>query len=258
MKKFQKLSLLLALVLLLAVPAAAAQYSSAYDLFVSWEQNGYPDFVAGVYSVDGGSMLAIQLVAGCEDQADTLRAMVDGELTIEFGAAYSYSELQRINEEIVEQYLGDGAVFSCGIGWMSVDGEVIGFGESGTESRVTVGVKAERAQEYAAMFYEKYGGAVVVESSEGIVVDSTAAMEELALDAGHTNRRTVGYVVLALLLLTLTAGTVWLRGRRRLVVQTADGRTVTASRMSRRAVCDAVRRSEVEPARGFEDLKTKL
>lgn len=260
MKKLQKWGLLLALALLFAVPAAAALYDDAYDMFLDWEQNGYPEYVAGVYSADGGTELAIQLVSGQEDKADVLQAVTEAPLTIEYGAAYSYNELKRINDEIVAQYMavGGSAVVSCGVGWTSVDGETIGFGESGKEFRVVVGVLPDRAEEYAGLFQEKYGGAVVVESGDGFIAEDSLAREELAPDTGRESGWSVGYVLLTLLIVALAAGSLWVRYGKRRVVRTADGDEVTVTRVSRREARDAVRRSEVTPARGFEDLTKKL
>ena len=51
--------LLVCLTVLLAIPAAAAApYANAQALFEAWEREGYPDDVAGVYSVDGGPISA--------------------------------------------------------------------------------------------------------------------------------------------------------------------------------------------------------
>ena len=55
--------LLVCLTVLLAIPAAAAApYANAQALFEAWEREGYPDDVAGVYSVDGGTYLCILLL----------------------------------------------------------------------------------------------------------------------------------------------------------------------------------------------------
>ncbi len=257
MRKLWRMSLVLILAMGLGIAASAAQYATAADLFTAWEQSGYPDYVAGVYSADGGPALVIQLVAGYEDQADALQSMVDETLTLEFGAVYSHNELTRISHEIVEQYMGgDSPVVGCGVGWRSVDG----FGESGTESRVIVSVLTEHAQAYADQFYAAYGDAVVVESSEGISVDATTAVqEELAHDVGVESGWNVWYVLLTLLIAALAIGTLYIRYRPRRAAQTVDGERIPLGRVSRTEAETAVRESDpVTPRLDFDYLKRRL
>ncbi len=248
MKYVRKFGIALLLVLLLGVTVSAAQYGGAQDLFVEWETNGYPDYVAGVYSVDGGAELEILLVEGQEDKAEELQALVDQELTLEYGAIYSHNELMRINDEIVQAYMmnGDGKVVGCGVGWTVIDGEVSGFGESGRESRVTVSVLDDAAQEIADLFYEKYGDAVVVESTGGFTVtaeDMTAVRDQLALDSGRTINPGWPLWLRLLIFAFVLCTALWGITLRQRATQTA-GR---------------VRESKpAEPKTDFEDLKKKL
>lgn len=248
MKHIRKLGILFLVVLLFSVTAVASQYGSAYDLFAEWEANGYPDYVGGVSSLDGGSELVILLVEGQEDKAEELQALVDQELHLAYGAKYSQNELTRINDEIVQEYMinGDGKVVGCGVGWTVVDGEVTGFGESGRESRVTVSVLDDAAQEIADLFYEKYGDAVVVESTGGIAAtteDMSAVRDELALDMGRTYNPGLPLWLRLLIFAFVLCTALWAITLRRRDVQTAG----------------QVRESKpAEPKTDFEDLKKKL
>ncbi len=246
MKKIRKLTLIFLLVAALAVTVSAAQYGNANDLFTQWETDGYPDFVAGVYSADGGADLAILIVEGGEAEAKALQDVTAAELTFVYGAKYSQNELNRINDEIVQEYMigGDGKVVGCGTGWTVVNGEVTGFGESGKEFRVTVMVLDDAAQEYANVFYEKYGDAVVVEATDGIVTTDTAAVLEevsLSLDLGAsgTQRQWILLALFALVLLLLLC----VLTLRRRTMQTA--KKVASSK-------------PVQPRKDFEDLKKRL
>lgn len=248
MRFIRKCSLGLLFVLLFSVMVLAAQYGSAYDLFAEWEANGYPDYVGGVSSLDGGSELVILLVEGQEEKAEELQALVAQELNLAYGAKYSHNELTRINDEIVQEYMinGDGKVVGCGVGWTVVDGEVTGFGESGRESRVTVSVLDDAAQEYAGLFYGKYGDAVVVESTGGITAtteDMSAVRDELALDSGRTHNPGVPLWLRLLIFAFVLCTALWTITLRRRDAQTAG----------------QVRESKpAEPKTDFEDLKKKL
>ena len=186
--------------------------------------------------------------------ADTVRAMVEnpGGFTVATGGAYAYNALLAVQEEIVETHMvnGNGDVVACSVGWHTVDGKAAGFGESGKESRVIVSVKTEKGAEYAALLQEAYGGMVVVETSDGIFAEDTAAAE-------HRPGANPAWIVLAALAVCLLGSGVWLARRRALAA--ATGQVVTGGGpISRQAVRQAVRASEATPRRTFEDLRAQL
>lgn len=244
---------ILLLTAVLAGGATAAEFPTIMELYSDWEANGYPDSVAGVYSTNGGWEMSILLVEGYEDQADGILALMDSTdgITIETGAKYSHNALLAAYDEISATYMGNGDVVSCGLGWHTVDGEVTGFGESGKESRVVVGVKADKAQEYADLLAEQYGDMVVVETTDGIVLDTTA--EDSASAAGRSGLW-IGLAALAACL--LGSGVMFARRR---ALATATGQVITESgRLSRRAVARAVAQAQWTPKRTFVDLKARL
>lgn len=166
MRRIVSILLTLCLCLSLSSGVMAAPYADISALFQYWEQFGYPEDVAGVYSTDGSSdHLTVLLIGDTDGSREAeIRAMLndDSEVTFEPGT-YSQERLQQINQEITDGYLYEGSgVYSCGIGW-GADG---GFGESGSEFRVVVTVDETRLEEYTAAFSGVYGDAVVVEAGE--------------------------------------------------------------------------------------------
>lgn len=166
MRRMKLLRILITALLCIALStcALAADFANVYELFVHWEQNGYPPDVAGVYSNDGSmENLTIQLIGDTDGSREAeIRAMLEDDSTVSFEAGtYSTADLQRIHEEIVDTYMSDPAngIYSCGVGWSSEGG----FGPGGNESRVVVTVAEDRYAELLAALVDAYGGAVYVE-----------------------------------------------------------------------------------------------
>ena len=256
MKTIRFFCLFLAAALLLAA-SAFAQYQTAYGLYEDWTTNGFPDYVAGVHAQGSAESLVIQLVAGEEDKAEQLQAQCDETLQFIYGAAYSYNELLRIQEEIVSRYMGaDRPVVGCGVGWQSVDGAAGGFGESGKEFRVVVDVLEAEAQDYAKQFADAYGDAVRVNSTSGFVTtDDLVADVEFGVVRVNTSSALLPLLALLFVLLAVSAAVLL----RRRSLQTATGQTVTEEAISRAQTEEAVRDSApAEPVLGFEELKKRI
>lgn len=266
MKNWTKWLLALALAAALTGTALAAEFPTAYDLYSHWDTEGYPDYVCDVTSTDGGEGLTVLLVAGEEARADEVRAMVDDQstLTVETGGAYAYNELLRVHAAIVEEYMqgADSPVLGCGIGWHSVDGEVVGFGESGRESRVVVSVRAEEAEKLAAELGALYGGMICVESMDGeyILTEDTVTASETGMLLVGGAASASGRWALPLLVMLLAALTALLALRiRRPRAVTADGPDAPQPRrLTRRAVRARIQENAPAPQSGFEDLKKRL
>lgn len=228
--------LLVCLTVLLAIPAAAAApYANAQALFEAWEREGYPDDVAGVYSVDGGTYLCILLLDDTPEREAEILALLEDD-TVAFGqGTYSENEMRAVQAEIVERYMGgDSPVVSCGVGWTSEGG----FGENGKESRVVVDVLADEAEAYAARLWEEYGGIVVVQSSSGIILDTTAVEEQ----AGPP------WALLAVSLAALLAAAAFLTWFRPVcVVRTSTGQAALRRPLTRAQVLAAVRSGSAAP-----------
>lgn len=168
MKKLTCVLLALCLLWALCLSASAAQYADVFELMTDWEMNGYPPDVAGICSTDGSADHITILLVGDDDgsRAAEISAMLEDPSTITFGVgSYTEAALQAIDAEICEEFINnnpDSGIFACGVGW----GQNGGFGPGGNELRVVVDADPDRVEEYAGLFRERYGDAVVVEASE--------------------------------------------------------------------------------------------
>ena len=139
--------------------------------------------------------------------------MVEDASSVEIIVAdgsYGYNELLQVQETIAGEYMGTngkGGVVSIATGLALVDGKVVGFGESGKELRVIVGVQPPYADEFRNRFQKQYGDMVYVEVAED-VVRMDAVLEP---PVTHQYR---GYVIGVLALLA-SAAAVFLLIRRR-------------------------------------------
>lgn len=190
-------SILLAVFILCSVFMSAfatvEKFENVYELYEYWTLNdALPEWVASISSTDGSAdNLTITLVEGYEDKEDDLRTIIKdaSTLTIVTGASYSEAEMKKVQEEIVAEYMGPEApVVGVGIGWAVIDGEVTGFGESGTESRVCVTVLPEYYEEYSKILSDKYGAMVHVEignmATTETAIDTTAEESSIGIIGG--------------------------------------------------------------------------
>ena len=200
-------------VFLLSIAAAAAEtYQSMTDLYQHWSATQMPDWVCSVVSADGsGERLAV--VVNSDAAVEALTAMVEDTSSIEIIVAdgsYGYNELLRVQEAIAGEYMGangkDGVVHIA-TGLALIDGKVVGFGESGKELRVIVGVQPKYADEFRSRFQKQYGDMVYVEIAGDVVLMDTALEPPLILQYR-------GYIIGILVLLTSTAAMFLLIRRR--------------------------------------------
>ncbi|MCL2323679.1 MAG: hypothetical protein FWC47_16430 [Oscillospiraceae bacterium] len=142
------------------------KYSNMYYLYQHWEETGYPDYVGGVCSTDGGMDKLTVLLVDDDDniKEQILSSLVDSSGVSFVKALYSYNAMKAVQDEIITKYLGkDDKFYGIGIGYTSIGGEVKGFGESGKELRVVVDVDESVKAEYTNKFHSLYGDMVVVE-----------------------------------------------------------------------------------------------
>ena len=168
---------------------AAESYANIQDLYNHWSMSEWPEWVCSVTATEG-SEASLTVVVNSQDASERLTAMVEDKSTmtvIVSTDAYPYQQLIRVQEEIVDKYMvnasGEPAVVAAGVGWTSINGVVTGFGESGTEFRVVVGVLAEHADEYRELFCTQYGDMVYVEASGGaFVADSSLGIRDSLME----------------------------------------------------------------------------
>jgi len=239
-------------------------FPNIYSLYEYWDvTKSYPEYVAGVSSTDGGEALTVTLVMGYEAAEDEIRAMLadDTGLTFAYGGSYSEAYLQQVNDEIVQNYMrnGSGDVYGCGVGWHIVDGAVVGFGESGTESRVTVAVAEDKVDYYAQLFEALYGDAVFVEGSSGVYAEDAASPTvsdpTSSVGAAAGMNRMLFLLILAGCFIVLGGGYFgFFRPRHRLAYQTIAGNVGMGNApLTRAETVNAVRQSGIEPERALFD-----
>ena len=149
--------------------------TTADTLFMHWEKTGYPDDIGGVYYDSESGMMGFLLVSPTQERIDELRAMFDGDAVFT-PSAYSYNELRLAQDEITA-IMGEGSgIYSTGVGWTSTDRRVHGFGDSGKEFRLVVGVDKSVFHQYSEGFAALYGDRVVVEVNEPVMTDDGIAI----------------------------------------------------------------------------------
>lgn len=218
------------------------KYATMGDLYQAWGgYAGYPDYICGVWSTDGG--MSNMTVAVTKDEAgergkEEILSLLENPNSVTFTyQSYSYQELQEVNEAIVERMIaGDYSIVACGIYEM--------------ENKVHVSVleTAEDAEKTAQKLVKTYGDKVTVEL--GSMLFDTTTMEE-------TYDRGVPGVLLVLAAAVVLIGiTVAARLPARL---TSAGEVITERPMSRRQVEKLVAGStEIPSERVEEQIKKRL
>ena len=278
--------------------ASIQEWSNTADaLFAQWEKSGYPDDIGGVYYDSEYGMMGFLLVNPTQERIDELRAMFTDD-AIFTPSAYSYNELRLAQDEI-NAIMGQGSgIYSTSVGWTGTDRRVHGFGESGKEFRLTVGVDLSVFDYYSEGFAALYGDRVIVEVSgpslpqddeDNIGLDSgMSGMIENSSDTGMSGITTTivpidisvalsgsaflpavsnasnnGFwlwAVLGIGLIGILLLLLRLRSRPVPAMQTANGGVVsTAPYAGKKQVVEAVRNSVMTPSDGlFEKINKKI
>ena len=211
------------------------KYATMGELYQAWGgYAGYPDYICGVWSTDGG--MSNMTVAVTKDKAgergkEEILSLLENPNSVTFTyQSYSYQELQEVNEAIVSRMMaGDRSIVACGIYEM--------------ENKVHISVleTAENAEETAQKLVKTYGDKVMVELGS-MVFDTT--MEE-------TYDRGVPGVLLVLAAAAVLLGiTVAVKLPARL---TSVGKVITERPMSRRQVEKLVAKSTEIPSQRLEE-----
>lgn len=217
------------------------KYKNIGALYQHWEANGYPDYVGFVFSTDENeNNLTVLIVENNDTAENQIRSMLISDSGLSFGIAkYSYNELKAIADKISSDYLGKNEqVYTVGVGWTSIDGEVVGFGDSGKEPRVVVGVDKSILTEYTNQFEKFYGDMAVVEESD-------APMRAIANDNG------TGLFLLLIPMVLLAGASILFFNRSRLIpaMQTTSGSVITQSApVSKKQMIEVVKNSAITPS----------
>ena len=258
------------------------------DAFKQWETSGYPDDIGGVYYDSDAGKMGVLIVDPTPQRMDELWAMFLDRVVIT-PCEFSYNELRLVQEEI-DSIMGAGSgIYSSGVGWTSTDGNVHGFGESGKEFRLVVGVDESVFDHYSEGFSLLYGDRVIVhasgpaeywldESSLSGDIGVDTGMAEGGVDAGIISPIVPVDISVALsgsaffpaakdavednfwlwavlgigLVGTLLLLLMRLRSRSIPAMQTANGEIVTSgSFVGKKQVVDAVKNSAITPSDGL-------
>ena len=211
------------------------KYATMGELYQAWGgYAGYPDYICGVWSTDGGmSNMTVAVTkdkAGERGKAEILSLLENPNSVTFTYQSYSYQELQEVNEAIVSRMMaGDQSIVACGIYEM--------------ENKVHISVleTAENAEKTAQKLVKTYGDKVTVELG-AMLFDTT--MEE-------TYDRGVPGVLLVLAATAVLVGiTVAVKLHARL---TSAGKVITERPMSRRQVEKLVAKSTEIPSQRLEE-----
>jgi len=212
------------------------KYSTMGALYQAWGGwEGYPDYVCGVWSTDGG--MDNLTVAVTDDKAgeqgrEAILAQLRDHSSVTFTTqTYSYRQLQQVMDEIVTRMGGDSPIVACGI--YEMDNHV----------HVTVNENHEQAQEIALELSRQYTDRVEVELGD-LVIRTT--LEELGKEnpAAHL-------LPFALLMMVVLTGLLLVKKLPARVTNT--GKVVTGDRPTKNQVEAAVRESRETPPDRVED-----
>ena len=212
------------------------KYSTMGALYQAWGGwEGYPDYVCGVWSTDGG--MDNLTVAVTDDKAgeqgrEAILAQLRDHSSVTFTTqTYSYRQLQQVMDEIVTRMGGDSPIVACGI--YEMDNNV----------HVTINEGHEQAQEIALELSQRYADRVEVEL--GDLVFSTTR-EELGKENPATD-----LLPFALLMMAVLTGLLLVKKLPARVTNT--GKVVTGDRLTKNQVEAAVRESRETPPDRVED-----
>ncbi len=229
------------------------KYATMGDLYQAWGgYAGYPDYVCGVWSTDGG--MTNMTVAVTDDEAgekgkqEILSLLANPETVTFTTQKYSYQELLIVNDEIVAQMMAGGSpIIACGVYEME------------NAVHVTVNSSHQAAGDMIAALTTQYGDLILVEESdlrfETLLTD--ASPDQMAVDL--TAKPSIGNyfpLILLLTVLALAALTVAFKLPARV---TNTGKVVTEGKPTRAQVETAVAQStETPPDRVEEQIKKNM
>jgi len=142
------------------------QVGSLFDAYhILWDSyECYPDDIGGFYWDSFRGKTIVLLTDMSEERVNELTELFGNDPSVGFAhSSVSYNEILRIQREITEEYMwSNDDIYSVAIGWISADDGIGGFGESGGEPRVCVGVDEAAVDSYSKIFHEAYGEMVSV------------------------------------------------------------------------------------------------
>lgn len=150
-----------------------ATYPTLFDLFQHWCNDGYPDYVTGIWSTDGSSYnltVGVTNDAAGEAGKQEILDLVENDASVTFTTqTYSHNYLMQIQEELFPYFEQE----ELGL---------VGSGVYDMENCVHVEFLTEKENDevslnFIAKLEEKYGDAVSISYTEGYVLRT----EEISL-----------------------------------------------------------------------------
>lgn len=225
-------------------PGADGKYATMGALYQAWGgYAGYPDYVCGVWSTDGGmDRMTVAVTddrAGAQGREEILSQLSDPTTVTFVTQTYSYEELQAVMDEITAQMGPDSPVYACGVYEM--------------ENKVGVELLEGHAdaQQTAEALLAAYGDKVRVTMGEGLYFETG-----LKQDSGLAKAGIKPVLFAAAILAVFAAAAIALRLPARV---TAEGKVVTQGKPTRAQVEAALaEQTETPPDRVETQINKKL
>ncbi len=188
MKRFIAIAAAL-IITLIYIPVLADGADAANALSSLWETEGYPEDVGGVFYDQTSGKCGVLLTQLSRERESEILALTDYPEDVFFvQCSYSHKDMFVAQQQITAGYISDKKIVGVGIGWISDDNGVTGFGESGYEMRVVVDVTEENYDEMYALLSGVYGDMVYLEISSPITAeDNTAELHTQTSDGEKPN-----------------------------------------------------------------------
>lgn len=155
--------------LLTSFPTAGHLWTYWQNTLGAAEQSPYPDYIAGVWSADGGmENLVFGIIEGEAGEAgrEEILKLVENDNTVSFQTMkYSHAELWAIQQELTDALWNDTGAYGIGIYEM--------------ENHVHIDIDPENKNSKAFMqkCFETYGDRIVFEEGSGVYVTAEEAKE---------------------------------------------------------------------------------
>ncbi len=235
-----------------------ATYPTAFDLFQHWCNDGYPNYVTGVWSTDGSSYnvtIGITKDAAGEAGKQEILDLVENDASVTFSTqTYSHDYLMQIQEELFPYF--------------DQDLGLVAYGLYDKENCIGVEILTAKAEEEATVNFiaelkEKYGDAISVSYAESYVTltdelqinTTTVLMEPLSPSTDGKASFSLLFVAVLIGIPLLIFGVYFvLRKRFVPVLQTNAGGTVTQSgKLSAKKVEEIVKDSSLTVSKEVDE-----
>lgn len=227
-------------------------FPTLFDLFQHWCNEGYPDYVTGVWSNDGSSYnLTIGVIEGTAGEAgkQEILNLVEDDASVTFAPqTYSHGYLMQIQEELLPYFKQDLGLVASGLYDM--------------ENYIGVEILSAKANDEATLNFiaelqQKYGDAVSISYTEGYATttEEIGLTNPLAPSTGGKPSFSPLLIAGVILIPLLVFGTYFALKKRFVpVMQTNTGETVThADTLSVKEVEEMVKDSSLMVSKELDE-----